>query len=67
MFEYLWLLGYWREPIWGFTSLWEVLTVIFSGLVLIFIGYTLKGVWGAAIAFGIGTCVYLYTKGIFPF
>ncbi len=67
MFEYLWLLGFWREPIWGFHSLWEILAAIFYGLVLIFLGYVIKGVWGAFIAFGIGVCFYLYTKGFLPF
>jgi hypothetical protein len=67
MLEYLWLLGFWREPIWGFNSLWEILTVIFSGLALIFVGYTLKGAWGAFITIGIGAFFYLYTKGLLPF
>ncbi len=67
MIEYLWLLGFWTEPLWGFTSLWEILTLIFSGLALIFVGYILKGVWGGFIAFGIGTCFYLYLKGLLPF
>ena len=67
MIEYLWLLGFWREPIWGFYSLWEVLTVIIAGLAVIFVGYIFKGVWGASIAFGIGTGIYLYSKGFFSF
>ncbi len=67
MFEYLWLLGFWREPIWVFNSLWEVLSLMICGLVLVFIGYSIKGVCGAFIAFGLGTGFYLYLKGLLPF
>ena len=67
MIEYLWLLGFWKEPIWVFYSLWEALAAIFSALVLIFLGYIIKGVWGASMAFGIGTFFYLYSKGLLPF
>ena len=67
MFEYLWLLGFWREPIWGINSWWEVLTYMISGMALVFLGYIIKGVWGAFIAFGLGTGFYLYVKGILPF
>ena len=67
MIEYLLLLGFWKEPIWGFTSPREVLAVMFSGLALIFIGYILKGVWGSVLAFGFGICIYLYLKGLLLF
>jgi len=66
MFEYLWLLGFWSEPIWGINSWWEVLTLMISGMALVFLGYIIKGVWGAFIAFGFGTGFYLYLKGLIP-
>ena len=58
MIEYLLLSGFWKEPIWGFTPLWEILAAIFSGLALFFIGYSLKGVWRAYIAFASGSVIY---------
>ena len=67
MFEYLGLLGYWTEPIFERDSLREILMVMFSGLGLVIFGYIIKGIWGAVIAFAIGTLIFLYSKDLLPF
>ena len=67
MFEYLGLLGYWREPIFEPDSLREILVVMFSGLALVIFGYLIKGIWGAITALAIGTLIFLYSKDLLPF
>ncbi len=45
----------------------ELLLPAGLGLVLIAVGYLLKGVWGAVIAFLVGAVLFLYFRGLLIF
>jgi len=66
-FEFLRLLGLSGESPLTVEFFPKLLLIMFSGLILVFGGYMIKGVWGAVIALIIGTLVYLYVKGLPPF
>jgi hypothetical protein len=50
----------------GLTSnnIWRAAVIILSGIFLIFIGYKIKGMWGALIALLAAIVAYLYVNGI---
>jgi hypothetical protein len=51
----------------GLKSILEMFLLFGLGIALTVVGYLLKGVWGACIAFGIGAVLFFYFKGLFPF
>lgn len=50
-----------------FESILGVVLILFTGVILIFVGYKIKGSLGAIIALLIGTLVFLYVGGMLPF
>lgn len=61
--EYSMLLGLdWSAPL-SLEFISNLLLIIASGLVLILVGFKIKGTWGAIIALVAGTLFFLYQKG----
>jgi hypothetical protein len=50
-----------------FESLLGVAVILFAGIILVFVGYKIKGMLGAIIALLIGTFVFLYAGGFLRF
>jgi len=65
--EYAVLLGLNLKTLFSSASISEILLLIGSGIALTVLGYLLKGVWGACIALGSGTLLFLYFWGLLPF
>jgi hypothetical protein len=64
--EYANLLGSMDTPLSiGFFT--RVLSSIFCGLLLVFVGYKLKGMWGALVFLAGGVLVFLYSEGVIGF
>lgn len=64
--EYARLLGLSGEAPLSFESISKVVLIMLAGVILIFVGYKVKGVLGAAIALLIGVFLLLYRKGLLP-
>jgi hypothetical protein len=45
----------------------RVLFLVIAGLMLIMVGYKIKGVWGAAIALAAGAVLFFYNEGMIRF
>jgi|WetSurSiteA1Bulk_404760.scaffolds.fasta_scaffold215937_2 hypothetical protein len=67
MFEYLGLLGLGTEAIFDLDSLEGISLAGLTALLLIIIGYLIKGFWGAVIALGVGVLVFLYVNDLLVF
>jgi hypothetical protein len=65
--EYGALLGLNVKSFFTSTPISEMFLPVGLGIPLIAAGYLLKGVWGAGVAFLIGTVLLLYCKGLPPF
>jgi hypothetical protein len=67
MLEYLGLLGFGKETIFDLDS-WEGIFLSgIAGLLLLIVGYLVKGFWGAVIALGAGALIFLYAKDLLVF
>jgi len=67
MFEYMQLISPGDNPF-SFEFISRVAVLIFFGLILLGVGYKIKGMWGAAIALILGTLFFLYNnQGILKF
>ena len=65
--EYSILLGLdWRTPL-SLEFISNLLLIIASGIVLLLVGFKIKGTWGAVIALAAGTAWFLYQKGLIVF
>jgi hypothetical protein len=65
--EYSMLLGLdWSAPL-SLEFISNILLIIASGLLLLLVGFKIKGTWGAVIALAAGTALFLYQKGILIF
>ena len=62
--EYIRLIGSGGDSPLGFGNIRGAVITVGSGFFLIFVGYKIKGVWGAAIALLLGIVGYLYLSGI---
>jgi hypothetical protein len=60
------MLGFSGESTFGLEFIVRMAAVFCSGLFLFFVGYYLKGIWGAIIALMLGTLLFLYEKGLLP-
>ena len=45
----------------------RVLFLVIAGLMLVIVGYKIKGVWGAAIALAGGAVLFFYNEGMIRF
>jgi len=67
MMEYGTMLGFNIRSLFSSMPISEILLLFGLGMALIFVGYLLKGMWGASIAFLAGVVLFLYFKGLSPF
>ena len=65
-FEYMRLLGMGADPDFSFKFISRIVLIMLSGLAVIFIGYKIKGVWGAVIAVLLCAFFLLYINGLIP-
>jgi hypothetical protein len=65
--EYARLLTSGGEAPLTFKSILGVAIILFAGVILVFVGYKIKGTLGAILALLIGTFVFLYANGILRF
>jgi len=65
--EYVMLLGLNLRSLFSSASISGMLLLIGSGIAITLVGYLLKGIWGACIALGTGTILFLYFKNLLPF
>ncbi len=65
--EYAILLGLNLKSQFSSASLSQLLLLFGSGIALTVVGYLFKGVWGACIALGCGTILFLCFSGSLPF
>jgi hypothetical protein len=66
MFEYMQLISPGDNPL-SFEFVSRIFILIFSGVILVAIGFKIKGVWGSAIAIVLGTVIFLYNQGVLKF
>jgi hypothetical protein len=66
IFEYIRLTGMGDSPS-SLDIISRVLFLVIAGLMLIMVGYKIKGVWGAAIALVVGAVLFLYNEGMIRF
>lgn len=45
----------------------RVLFLVIAGLMLILVGYKIKGTWGALLALAVGAFLFLYNEGMIRF
>ena len=45
----------------------RVLFLVFAGLILVGVGFKIKGVWGAALFLAVGAILFLYNEGMIRF
>ena len=67
MLEYAFLLGNQVISLFSFDSVKGWLLIFISSVALIIVGYLIKGIWGAGVAFFAGIFLFLYLKGLLPF
>jgi len=66
IFEYIRLTGMGDSPS-SLDIISRVLFLVIAGLMLIMVGYKIKGVWGAATALAVGAVLFLYNEGMIRF
>lgn len=66
IFEYIRLTGMGDSPS-SLDIISRVLFLVIAGLMLIMVGYKIKGIWGAAIALVVGAVLFLYNEGMIRF
>lgn len=62
--EYAVLSGFSGESAFDLEFILRMVAVFFFGLFLFFVGYNIKGMWGAVIALILGTLLFLYERGL---
>lgn len=67
MLEYVMLLGKDVMTFFSFNSIKGWVLLFISAVVLIIVGYLIKGIWGAIVTLLTGTFLFLYLKGLLPF
>jgi hypothetical protein len=66
IFEYLQLTG--TSGSWfSLDFISRVLFLVIAGLILMLVGYKIKGIWGAALALAAGVVLVLYNEGMIRF
>lgn len=45
----------------------RVLFLVIAGLMLILLGFKIKGIWGALLALAVGALLFLYNEGMIRF
>lgn len=65
--EYAVLIGLNIKSIFSSGSVSGIFLLLGLALALAVVGYLLKGVWGACIALGSGTILFIYFRGSLPF
>jgi hypothetical protein len=66
IFEYIRLTGMGDSPaMLDFVS--RVLFLVIAGLMLILLGFKIKGIWGALLALAVGALLFLYNEGMIRF
>jgi len=45
----------------------RVLFLVIAGLMLVMVGYKIKGVWGAVVASAVGAVLFFYNEGMIRF
>jgi len=60
------LAGFAGGSLFNFDSLQGTASIFISGAALLILGYLIKEIWGAIIAFSAGTFLFLYLKGLLP-
>jgi hypothetical protein len=66
IFEYIRLTGMGDSPaMLDFVS--RVLFLVIAGLMLILVGFKIKGIWGALLALAVGAFLFLYNEGMIRF
>lgn len=45
----------------------RVLFLVIAGLMLILVGFKIKGIWGALLALAVGAFLFLYNEGMIRF
>jgi hypothetical protein len=63
MFEYMQLIRP-GDNLLSVDFITRVALLIFSGLVLVAVGYKIKGMWGAVVAIVLGSLFFLFNQGI---
>jgi len=66
IFEYIRLTGMGDSPS-SLDIISRVMFLVIAGLMLIMVGYKIKGVWGAALALAVGTVLLFYNEGMIRF
>ena len=66
MFEYMQLVSP-GDNLLSVDFITRVALLIFSGLILVAVGYKIQGMWGSAIAVVLGTVFFLYNQGVLKF
>jgi len=63
MFEYMQLVSP-GDNLLSVDFITRVVLLIFSGLILIAVGYKIKGIWGSVVAIVLGSVFFLFNQGI---
>jgi len=66
LFEYFSLTGM-GDSAFTFEFISRVVLLVLAGLVLVLVGFKVKGVWGAALALAAGVLFFLYNEGMIGF
>ena len=61
------LLGEKINSFFNFNSLPDYAWVLIAGIILVGLGYLIKGWWGSFLALVVGAFLYLYMKDFLPF
>ena len=63
MFEYMQLVSP-GDNLLSIDFITRVALLIFSGLILVTVGYKIKGMWGGVVAIVLGSLFFLFNQGI---
>ena len=63
MFEYMQLISP-GDNLFSVDFLTRVALLIFSGLILVAVGFKIKGMWGSVVAIVLGSLFFLFKQGI---
>jgi hypothetical protein len=66
IFEYIRLTGM-GDSVSPLDIISRVLFLVIAGLMLVMVGYKIKGVWGAVVASVVGVLLFFYNEGMIRF
>lgn len=66
IFEYIRLTGM-GDSVSPLDIISRVLFLVIAGLMLVMVGYNIKGVWGAVVASAVGAVLFFYNEGMIRF